>query len=155
MRACGYLSQALLFQFGVDEAELLDQVVQLLNGINMDDQDTKGDLAYGFSLDDKRAPLVKEGETPTHEQNNILDVIECFHTLHDPQSDEYSRSRTDQSFVVPVAEIIAKDYDLSINRYKEVVYAEVRYDTPGDILKRIKALHDKMADGIADLEKLL
>lgn len=111
--------------------------------------------ADGYSLDDKRTPLVKEGETPTHAQNNIPDVIASFHTLHDPRGDEYSRSRTDQSFVVPVAEIIAKDYDLSINRYKEVVYTETCYDDPKDILTRIKTLHDKMAAGITELEKLL
>ncbi len=111
--------------------------------------------ADGFSLDDKRTPLVKEGETPTHEQNNIPDVIECFHSLPSPQSDEYSRKRTEQSFVVPVAEIIAKDYDLSINRYKEVVYTETHYDDPKAILSRIKTLHGKMASGITELEKLL
>ncbi len=46
-------------------------------------------------------------------------------------------------------------YDLSINRYKEVVYDEVKYDAPKDILKRIKSLQDKMAKGVVELEKLL
>jgi type I restriction enzyme M protein len=31
---------------------------------------------------------------------------------------------------VPKAEIAANDYDLSINRYKEVAYEAVEYDSP-------------------------
>lgn len=46
-------------------------------------------------------------------------------------------------------------YDLSIGRYKEVVYEEVKYDAPKDILKRIKTLQDKMAKGVEELEELL
>jgi hypothetical protein len=36
------------------------------------------------------------------------------------------RDRTDQSFCVPKGDIECNDYDLSINRYKEVVHAESR-----------------------------
>ncbi|QFI36801.1 SAM-dependent DNA methyltransferase [Moritella marina ATCC 15381] len=46
-------------------------------------------------------------------------------------------------------------YDLSLNRYKEVIYEEVQYDAPKDILKRIKTLQDKMAKGVVELEGLL
>ena len=38
--------------------------------------------------------------------------------------------RTDQSFLVPKAEIARNEYDLSINRYKEVEYEEVEYERP-------------------------
>ncbi|MEM5479177.1 class I SAM-dependent DNA methyltransferase [Pseudoalteromonas fuliginea] len=46
-------------------------------------------------------------------------------------------------------------YDLSISRYKEVMYDEVHYDAPKDILKRIKTLQTKMAKGVVELEGLL
>ncbi|MEC7307770.1 class I SAM-dependent DNA methyltransferase [Vibrio crassostreae] len=117
--------------------------------------------ADGFSLDDKRTPLFKEGETATHEQSNIADIIERFNTLTNEdntpnsESPEYSRIKTEQSFMVPVDAITSNDFDLSLNRYKEVVYEEVQYDAPQDILKRIKALQDKMAKGVVELEKLL
>ncbi|MGY3570276.1 type I restriction-modification system subunit M [Vibrio paucivorans] len=117
--------------------------------------------ADGFSLDDKRSQLFKDGETPTHEQSNIADIIERFNTLTNedstPNSDspEYKRKKTEQSFMVPVADISKNDFDLSINRYKEVVYEEVQYDAPKDILKRIKTLQNSMAKGLADLEGLL
>ncbi|TOD66157.1 SAM-dependent DNA methyltransferase [Vibrio parahaemolyticus] len=117
--------------------------------------------ADGYSLDDKRTPLSKDGVEPTHEQSNIADIIARFKTLTNedstPNSDspEYKRKKTEQSFMVPVADITNNDFDLSINRYKEVVYEEVQYDAPQDILKRIKTLQDKMAKGVAELEKLL
>jgi type I restriction enzyme M protein len=117
--------------------------------------------ADGYSLDDKRSQLSKDGEVPTHEQSNIADIIARFKTLtnddstpnHD--SPEHKRKKTEQSFMVPVADITNNDFDLSINRYKEVVYEEVQYDAPQDILKRIKELQDKMAKGVAELESLL
>ena len=41
-------------------------------------------------------------------------------------SSERERPRTAQSFCVPKADIAAQGYDLSLNRYKEVVHEEVR-----------------------------
>lgn len=48
--------------------------------------------------------------------------------------------RTSQSFLVPFSEIEDKDWDLSINRYKEIVYEEVKYDAPFEIIDRINKL---------------
>jgi type I restriction enzyme M protein len=128
--------------------------------------------ADGFSLDDKRTPLIKNQELTTeadaidtsllnnntppsehksHQLNNIPDVLYRWQ-----QSDkETGRKRTEQSFTVPLAEIVANDYDLSLNRYKQVVYEEVKYDEPKVILERIKSLQQAMDQGIADLEKML
>jgi len=128
--------------------------------------------ADGFSLDDKRTPLIKDQELTTeadaidtsllaedkapsehenHKFNNIPDVLYRWQQLNT----ENERKRTDQSFYVPISEITSKDYDLSINRYKEVVYEEVKYDEPQIILKRIKELQQAMDKGIADLEAML
>ena len=41
---------------------------------------------------------------------------------------------------MPKAEISGNDYDLSINRYKEVEYEAVEYDSPKVILKRLGKL---------------
>ncbi|MBE9396804.1 SAM-dependent DNA methyltransferase [Pontibacterium sp. N1Y112] len=116
--------------------------------------------ADGYSLDDKRTQLCKEGETPTHKQSNISDIISRYQSLTDngrvnPDGPEYSRKRTEQSFMVPVADIESNDFDLSLNRYKEVVYEEIQYDSPKEILTRIKALQNKMAAGVKELEGLL
>jgi type I restriction enzyme M protein len=52
---------------------------------------------------------------------------------------DYS-DRTSQSFLVPFKEIKENDWDLSINRYKEIVYTEMEYDEPNVILGRINKL---------------
>ena len=51
--------------------------------------------------------------------------------------------RTSQSFLVPFTEIKENDWDLSINRYKEIVYEEVKYDAPDEIIDRIKKLGEE------------
>ncbi len=112
--------------------------------------------ADGFSLDDKRAPLgasSPEGgeEGVGHEQNNIPDIISRYKNL----PAEADRKRTDQSFMVPFEEIKANDWDLSINRYKEIVYEEVAYDPPADIIADIKALDAERTKALQTLEELL
>jgi len=103
--------------------------------------------ADGYSLDDKRTPL----DTKKHENNNIPDIIKRFRSL----KGEKSRKRTDQSFLVPKSEIAGNDYDLSINRYKEVVYDEVQYDSPKKILKDLEALEDEIQKGLKELKGML
>lgn len=82
--------------------------------------------ADGFSLDDKRTPLLPEdrlGVRPEagpltekeHRENNIPDVLSRW---FDPGA-ERGRARTEQSFCVPKSEIVAQQYDLSLNRYAE------------------------------------
>ena len=98
--------------------------------------------ADGFSLDQKRDPVP---------QNDIPDVISRFRNLQA----EAHRSRKEQSFLVPVDEIRANDYDLSINKYKEVERVKVEYEQPAVILNRIKALETEITSAMSDLEKLM
>ena len=97
--------------------------------------------ADGLSLDDKRQPV---------EANDIPDIVARWE-----DSAESTRKRTDQSFMVPKEEIADNDYDLSINRYKEIVYDEVTYDPPSEILDRVAALETDITAGIADLKGML
>lgn len=46
-------------------------------------------------------------------------------------------------------------YDLSINRYKEVVYENVQYDSPNEIITRIKKLQKEMELELIELEALI
>ena len=99
--------------------------------------------ADGFSLDDKR--------TPQPDKSDLGDILKRWQK----RSAEKKRARTDQSFLVPKAEIAENDYDLSINRYKEVVYEAVEYDPPNVILKRLADLDDEIAKGRKELEGML
>jgi len=103
--------------------------------------------ADGYSLDDKRNEL----DGKKHENNNIPDVIYRWKN----RKDEKERKRTDQSFFVSKHEIVENGYDLSINRYKEIVYDEVEYDSPQIILADLKALEKEIVKGINELEGML
>ncbi|WP_044736080.1 class I SAM-dependent DNA methyltransferase [Geobacillus kaustophilus] len=98
--------------------------------------------ADGYSLDDKRTPI---------EENDIPDIIERFHN----REAEKERKRTEQSFFVPVEEIRENDYDLSINRYKEIVYEEVQYEAPSVILEKVEALEKEIINGLEELKNLI
>jgi type I restriction enzyme M protein len=68
---------------------------------------------------------------------------------------ELSRPRTAQSFCVPKADLAAQGYDLSLNRYKEVVHAEVAHRPPGEILQALVALEKEITTGMKELEGML
>ena len=99
--------------------------------------------ADGFSLDDKRSPQPDTSDLP--------DILSRWQN----RAAETERQRTDQSFLVPGAEIVGNDYDLSINRYKEVEYEAVDHDPPRVILARLARLEEEIAAGRKELEGLL
>lgn len=103
--------------------------------------------ADGYSLDDKRNAL----DGSKHENDNLPDILQRWQH----RNKEVERARTDQSFLVPKAEIAGNDYDLSINRYKQVVHGSVRYDSPQKILAELKALELDILRGVEELEGML
>lgn len=98
--------------------------------------------ADGYSLDDKRSPI---------SDNDIPDVVTRFHN----QQTEESRSRKEQSFLVPVEEIRNNDYDLSINKYKEVEREKVEYEPIADILARLEKTESEYLKSYSELYKML
>ncbi|MCR4765339.1 MAG: type I restriction-modification system subunit M, partial [Bacteroidaceae bacterium] len=98
--------------------------------------------ADGFSLDDKRSPI---------EANDIPDVIARYHNL----SAEEARTRKDQSFLVPVEDIRQNDYDLSINKYKEVEREKVEYEPVETILTRLWRTESDYLQVLNELHKML
>jgi type I restriction enzyme M protein len=99
--------------------------------------------ADGYSLDDKRNPV---------EADDLPDVLERWASR---KSTERDRSRTEQSFCVPKADILAQGYDLSLNRYKEIVHDEIAHRPPLEIIADIEALEDDIAQGMAQLKAML
>jgi len=99
--------------------------------------------ADGFTLNDKR--------TPTPESDDIPDILARFADLEA----ETTRTRLDQSFLVPVQEIRVQDYDLSINKYKEVIYEQKEYDAPSIILNRLADIDKEIAKVTTELEALI
>ena len=68
---------------------------------------------------------------------------------------EFARKRTEQSFLVPKVDIAAQGYDLSINRYKEVIHEEVAHRPPGEILISLTKLETEIQEGMKELEGML
>ena len=98
--------------------------------------------ADGFSLDDKRVAVA---------ENDIPDIVTRFHNL----AAEEGRARTQQSFLVPKAEIVEKGYDLSINKYKETEYVPVEYPPTSEIFAQLRELEEEIQRGLAELEGMV
>jgi type I restriction enzyme M protein len=93
----------------------------------------------GFSLDDKRVQI---------EKNDIPDIIERFKN----RRKEDNSDRKKKHFFVPVKEIKENNYDLSISKYREIEYEEVKYEKPAVIMKKILDLENKIIETLKDIK---
>ena len=106
-----------------------------------------GDVFYydvqadGLSLDDKRQEI---------DANDLPDVVAQWRRWKQGQNGDLN-DRTAKCFTVPAAEIRDQSYDLSLNRYKEIVYQEPEYDPPKEIIGRLRQLEQEI---LADLDQL-
>ena len=98
--------------------------------------------ADGFSLDDKRSPVA---------ENNIPDIVARFRDL----AAEECRERTEQSFLVPRAEIAENGYDLSNNKYKKTEYVPVEYPPTSEIFAELRELEAQIQKGLEELEGMV
>jgi type I restriction enzyme M protein len=96
----------------------------------------------GFSLDDKRDSI---------RDNDLPDALACWRK----KNAEKDTDRTAKHFMVPVTEIEQKDFDLSINRYKEAKHEEIKYDPPKKIIAKLRALEAEIATDLSELEGML
>lgn len=101
--------------------------------------DVQGD---GFSLDDKREP---------GKADDLPDALARWRKRN-PKKDT---DRTAKHFMVPLAEIVEKGFDLSINRYKEAKHEEVSFEAPKKILGRLRGLEAEIAKDLSELEGML
>ena len=98
--------------------------------------------ADGYSLDDKRTKI---------DDNDIPDIIKKWKSRN-PNKDT---DRKAKAFFVPVDEIKKNKYDLSINRYKEIIYKEVEYDPPELLVSKIRNIETEIQRELDELEGLL
>ncbi len=98
--------------------------------------------ADGYSLDDKRDRI---------KANDLPDIVEKWKARSHVIPGKDPGSRKAKHFFVPVKEIIDNNYDLSINRYKEINYTPPKYDKPEVILGKTEKLEKEI---IADLKIL-
>jgi type I restriction enzyme M protein len=98
--------------------------------------------ADGYSLDDKRNAI---------SANDIPDILKRW---QHPKAEE-KRSRIEKSFFVPLEEIEENNFDLSINRYKEVVHERQQYQSPEAIMLQIESIDAERHRLLSDLKKTL
>ena len=100
--------------------------------------------ADGYSLDDKRQPV---------NENDIPDIIERYDNRF--SEEEQNRLKTEKSFFVTKEEIVNNGYDLSINKYKEIIVEEKEYEDPKIILKRLREKEKEFLKCLDELEEML
>lgn len=117
--------------------------------------------ADGYSLDDKRTPLLDDEKIGVlaagltdeeHAKNNLPDVLARWQQRNGA---ELTRPRSGQSFCVPKDDIADQGYDLSLNRYKEVVHEAIEYRAPVEILDELELLEKEITDGMTQLREML
>jgi type I restriction enzyme M protein len=118
--------------------------------------------ADGWSLDDKRQPLLSDeklGPTPktglTDDEAAKNDLPDVVRRWTERDMAERQRARTAQSFCVLKADIAAAGYDLSLNRYKEAERDEVEYESPAVILAALRRIEADIAEGMKTLEGMV
>lgn len=97
----------------------------------------------GYSLDDKRNKLDGYGD--------LQDVVERY-KKRDVKKD---KDRTQKFFFVPKKELVDKEYDLSLSKYKEEVYEEVIYEKPQAILKKLDKIENTIQKGLSEIKELV
>ena len=63
--------------------------------------------------------------------------------------------KTSQSFLISKEEIAQNDYDLSINKYKKIVYEELQYDAPKILIEAIRKIDLDRQKVLLNLEKMM
>jgi len=118
--------------------------------------------ADGLSLDDKRQPLLEADKLGTHpssrltidehQKNNLPDVLERWHKR---ESSERNRKRTEQSFCVKREEIVATDYDLSPNKYKEMLHEQIKHTPPLKLITELNVIEEEIQSELKQLKGML
>ena len=100
----------------------------------------------GYTLDDKRTKIGAEEDF-----QDVSDVPVRW-AKRNPKTDT---DRSDRAFFVSKQDIVEQGYDLSLNRYKEVVHEEVKYDPPKTILRKLRKLEQEITSDLEELEAML
>jgi type I restriction enzyme M protein len=100
----------------------------------------------GFTLDDKR---IKIGDG-----SGDLPDVQAKYRQWCAGKGEFS-DRTAKAFEVPVDDIRAHSFDLSINRYKVTKHAAEKHDDPLEILKRLQKVEAAILQDLSELAGLL
>lgn len=103
----------------------------------------------GWSLDDKRIPLVKPDNS--RDFGDLHLIIDAYKKRNPKKKSD----RKQRYFFIPKEEIEANEFDLSLNKYKEQIYEEVIFNSPQEILDQILKTEEEIFHGINELKGML
>ena len=106
-----------------------------------------------FFYDAQANGLSHEEKCLESTDNNLSDVLIQYRRWRNGESD--FSDRTAKAFEVAAADIRANNFELSINRYKEIRHQEVEFEEPKVILTRMRMLEVEIQRDMADLEAML
>jgi len=98
--------------------------------------------ADGYSLDDKRLKI---------NESDLQDIISNYKT----RNFKSTQNRSGKSFFVPVREIKDKNFELSINRYKDNFFEAVKFEEPRVLFKKLSDLETEISKGLKELRKFI
>jgi type I restriction enzyme M protein len=98
----------------------------------------------GFSLDDKRQKI---------EADDLPDVVAKWEDWKAGMNELSDRRQ--KAFVVSAGDIRESAYDLSLNRYKDTIQTDLKFDPPKSILDRMKTLEVELQNDMNELEAML
>jgi type I restriction enzyme M protein len=97
----------------------------------------------GYSLDDRRTKQDGFGD--------LQDIVQRY-KKRNPATDT---DKTSKCFFVRKSELVENDYDLSISKYKKVVYDEIEYKEPSVIFEALEGIETDINKGLAELKAMI
>ena len=96
----------------------------------------------GFTVDDKRTPTDK---------NDIPDIKDKFNAKNKPTD------RKSKCFTVSIDEIKKPENNLNLNfsAFQEIVYKEIKYDDPEDIVEKLVVKEDEIKYNLSEIKKIM
>lgn len=102
----------------------------------------------GLSLDDKRTEkFLPNGKRDFEDLHIIINKYK-------ERNPKKETDRTKQHFFVSKQEIIDNAYNLSLSKFKEEIYEEIKYEKPKLILEKLADIEKEIISGIQELERL-
>ncbi len=101
----------------------------------------------GRSLDDNRKPLYKS--------NNTRDYGDLHLIIKEFKKKNKNSDRKEQQFTIPKNEIVENDYDLSISKYREEVYAIEEFEEPMIIVQNLESIETSISVALQELKAII
>ena len=115
---------------------------------------TKGGSTQDVFFYDAQADgLSQEEKCQENVDNDLSDVLTQYRRWRNGKGD--FADRTAKAFKVSAADIRAHNFELLINRYKEIRHQEVKSEEPKVILARMRMLEAEIQRDMAELEAML